>query len=219
MKRIIVVLISIICIGIFCSCSENLELYVNENMSDLRYYIFDGESEKFFATATFGEREEPYFLDGVSNDNIEFGIIEVMFFEKQNFELLSCELKINNEQFDIVLEKNPITLTYMCDIEKVYEETAKIEITINNKSLTLTNQTNNWQIDYSKALQIGINTFQSEIKENKKNNQPQEFYLKIIGKANSYDNKYFYWCFSVKGENISKSCAIDVNTGEVLTKT
>lgn len=206
-----------ILICVFCSCNKNLDNFINENISDIRYYIFDGATENYFTTVTFGKRENPYFADGKSNQMKEFGIVEVMFYKTKTEEELSFELKIDNEILNIILEKNPITSSYMTDIEKIYSENSNISIIFEDVECNLTNQSKNWQINYNDALNVAKNTYKDYILSNKGKNI--EFYLKIIGKANSYENKFFYWCFMIKGENISKSCAIDVNSGEVLTKT
>ena len=197
----------------------NINNFVKNNLSDSRYYVFDGECETYFATLIFGKRETPYYADGISNENVEFGIIEVMFFNKKTEETISCKLDIDNLSYNVILEKNPITFSYMTDLEKIYNQNSTIYLTVEDQVVNLENQTKNWQINFQKALHVGINTFKDFIISSKKNNLNTEFYLKIIGKANSYENKFFYWCFSIKGENISKSCAIDVETGEVLTKT
>lgn len=219
MKKLICVIICIISICFFCSCENNINRYVKENLSDARYYIFNGENEEFFASFTCGKRENPYFIDGFSNDNVEFGIIEVMFYQDKVDDYITVDIIIDNNITKIQLEKNPITFTYMYDLEKIYNEESKISIDIDNKKLNLENQTKNWKINFNKALNIGIQTFKNFINTTKKNKTPVEFYLKIIGKANAYENNYFYWCFTIRGENIYKSCAIDISSGEVLTKT
>ena len=79
-----------------------------------------------------------------------------MFYQDKVDDYITVDIIIDNNITKIQLEKNPITFTYMYDLEKIYNEESKISIDIDNKKLNLENQTKNWKINFDKALNIGI---------------------------------------------------------------
>ena len=67
-------------VALFSGCSLQSN---KENVSDIRYGIFDGECEEYNATFVYGIREKPYVLDGISNKGVEGNSLSKNFTENR----------------------------------------------------------------------------------------------------------------------------------------
>ena len=207
---------SLILIG--CGTSN---LNVKNNISDIRTGIFDGNNNEYFASLVYGEREQPYREDGISNNRVEFGIISVSFSEKQTKTSFHFKLVLENETIEGELEKNPYSKEFMADIGKKIDKESQIKLIVfineSESETTLTKKSINFKIDANTALKIGENCLKNEIIDMGKKNQC-EFYLKIISDNNIAKEKYF-WMFSVVSKDGEKHNAIfSTDSDEILVK-
>lgn len=217
MKKFIVLLTLLLTIFTFGGCGT-MEEYIKNNMSEIRQNIFDGTSGSFYVTLSSGMRENPYLSDGVHNKTVEFGVIELELFDKlYSGEKLEYTAKIDDKEISGILERNPFTGSFMDDIEMIINDDAKIEINIkygNGEIINLENKSKNWEIDYEKALEIGVKKITEKLSE--LNKKPSgEGYLKII---NNYTaGKKYFWYFNFKTADLkSYSLVIDTATGSIL---
>ena len=220
MKKFIVLLTLLLTIFTFGGCGT-MEEYIKNNMSEIRQNIFDGTSGSFYVTLSSGMRENPYLSDGVHNKTVEFGVIELELFDKlYSGEKLEYTAKIDDKEISGILERNPFTGSFMDDIEMIINDDAKIEINIkygNGEIVSLENKSKNWEIDYEKALEIGVKKITEKLSELKE--KPSgEGYLKII---NNYTaGKKYFWYFNFKTADLkSYSLVIDTATGSILAMT
>lgn len=227
MKKLIKLSILAIVLGccallLFTACvPKSLSQAVYENLSDFRSTIFAGKNDALLANYTIGMREEMYEYNGKHTKNVEFGIISVIFTSGMNAQRVPFRLVVGDREFSGNLEKNPFTSEYMADIqEKATDEQIVLEIFADeNASITLENQSKNWEINAESALEKGINYLQEELKQFMVNGRfLAETYLKIAYDSHTLIEGYF-WNFGVVGQDgKSANVMIDVNNGDLLAK-
>ncbi len=191
---------------------------VPDNLSDARYGIFDAQNEQLSTTFIYGERENPYKPDGVSNSRVNFGIISVVFPQKQTENEFEFTLKSGDKTFTGKIEKSPFTEEYLADIGSQITTNEPIELTLKlptgETKLTLEKRSENWEINFEKALKIGENALKDEIREMSKNGSI-EYYLKIISNNKTNFGTYF-WAFTAISENGEKHTVIFSPTNEAI---
>lgn len=194
---------------------------IKNNISDIRIGVFDGKNNDYFASFVYGEREEPYKEDGISNKRVDFGIISVSFNEKQTKTTFPFKLVLENETIEGELEKNPYSKEFMADIGKQINTENQIKLIVyideNESETTLNKKSTNFEIDANSAFEIGKEGLKDEISNMQKKDKC-EFYLKIISDNNIAEGKYF-WMFSVVCKNGEKHNIIfSTDSDEILVK-
>lgn len=225
MKKIInlkfaTIIVLIFCCFLFVGCSENLSNLVKENMSDLRINYFEGETELFYADLSCGYREQNFVYDGVSTPKTECGVLSVEFKKTYSYLSICVNLEIDGDTKEYVMLKSPFENKYMVDIEKIVNEKNTIILSLKNQDdyCDLINVSKDWKIQYEDALNIGIEAFKEELKNEYSNGKfNAEGYLKVVSK-NGFDQKFWYFSF-ITTKNVSKSMLINVNSGKQIKNT
>lgn len=221
MKKLIIFAIICVVAILSTSCKLDMQSEVLDNMSDIRYNLFEAKTEDFTATFMCGMRENPYEYDGVSNSKCEFGIITITYKVRPLLEEIDFVLKVNNSDFVGVLEENPYDHTYMADIEKIIDSEAEIFLAIDDleSDLQFTSISSSWAVQYADALTIALENVNDDLPQFFSSKQfLAECYLKIIFDLKSTTAPYF-WYFGIVGQGgATVALIIDTETGEILTK-
>ena len=220
-------IIGFICLSIivfvtmlFVGCNNTTN---SENISDLRYGIFEGQNENFNATFLYGIREEPYRADGVSSSvKIEFGIITVTFENRiDENKVITYLLVIDENEYSGEMEKSPYSDDYMANIGKICNKNSSITLSIKvgdqEETIELENVSLNFELDYEKAMEIGLDALSENISEIEKNNESYEIYVKILSDQKYNFGKY-YWGVSVVSPSQRHNVLISTSTQEILLK-
>lgn len=200
---------------VLCACSNQINNIVLDNISDLRTNFFVGENQDFFAELSSGKREEQFFYDGVSTRKVDCAVLSIGFFKTNYSNAIEVQVEIDGQAQNAILQHSPFEELFMIDLEKSIDDNAKVAIIYNAKKVELKCVSKDWQIDYSKALEIGIKNFQAELENlyfNGKLNA--EGYLKIV-----YEKEFnkTYWYFGIIDRAGEKyNILIDVNDGRVV---
>lgn len=222
MKKISFVVLAVMMIGcaMLSGCGLNVKSDVLNNLSDVRYSVFVGQSDGVVSNLMCGMRENPYSYDGKSNKKTEFGVITV-FFKNRPSEDLHYSLSVGKSSYAGVLEENPYNHSFMADIQKIVDGEGGVYLTIEGvvDGMQLMPESKDWAVQYDKALDIAYEVLEEKLMGLYSSRRfCGECYLKIVLDQSSIDNPY-YWCFMYVGQNgESGSVIIDVNSGEVLTK-
>ena len=221
MKKFIVLLcFCLLILPIQSGCSFSLNSAVKANMSEIRKNVFEAENEKFKVSFMSGQRENPYYYDGVSEKKCDFGIFTVYFKEFVGALKVPFIATINDQKYEGVLEKNPFNESYMVDIERSVSDEDSIMIQIdNNSAISLSNISSSWNISWQDALDIGIKELNEELRSVYiKGVFNGECYLKPITDDNFISGEYF-WAFILVNTRFERFTVVfDVNSGEVLVK-
>ncbi len=218
-------LLIFICPLFLSGCNNaNLKAIVNEKLSEVRFNLFSASSDEINIKFTSGFREDPYILNGKSENKKEFGVITVKFLKNLPNTNASPNFVITIEDmdFDGVFELNPFDQTYVQDIETFVLDDSNVTIKIMfgelNFETSLKNVSKEFSINHKDALNIFIKEFEKDINLLLKNGKDFEVYVKIISDPNfSLDKNYFYVCL-ISNSGISFSLIIDPLSGQILAK-
>lgn len=223
MKKIFLGTVLVIICLVFSACGTDKVDLALSNLAEVRYNVFSAENEKLTATFMSGQRENPYIVNGICEDVIEFGMLTIKYKTEDRPMVAQYKLKVNEQEYTGNLEYNTYDGTLMVDINKVVDDDATVELTIitNQEEITITlaPKTKDLEITWRSALEIAISewgdTFQNYISKGKLNG---EVYVKIITDLNgSFDT--YYWYVSIVGYNGSTNgVIIDPHTGDIIAK-
>lgn len=205
-------------------CSGNLSKIMQKSLSEVRYNLFTASNEFINVKFTSGFREDPYVLNGKSENKKEFGVITVKFLgetinKNGNPEFI---ITINEMDFDGEFILNPFDQSYVQDIETFVLDDYEIFIKIKWQDFEfeskLINISNSFNCNHKQALNIFTNEYKKNIEKLIKQNTIFETYVKIINDPSlDIDKNYFYVCIiSSKGESFS--VIIDPMSSKILAK-
>ncbi|MGN1208108.1 MAG: hypothetical protein ACI4TI_01425, partial [Christensenellales bacterium] len=189
-----------------------------------RFNLFEASNEEVNVRFTSGFREDPYVLNGKSENKKEFGIITVKFLKNLPNKNTSPNfvITISDMDFDGEFELNPFDQTYVQDIETFVLDTSTVSIKIMFGEFVfesaLKNISKDFSINHKDALQIFTKEFQKNIHNLLKNGQDFEVYVKIINDPNLEINKNYFYVSLISTQGESFSLIIDPNSGTILAK-
>ena len=221
-KMLIVVLI--ICPITIFGCSNDIDLIVQESLSEVRYNLFVAGNEEINVKFMSGFREDPYVLNGKSENKKEFGVLTVKFLKNISNKNATPNfvITISDMDFDGELELNPFDQTYVQDIETFVLNDSSISIKIGFGDFgfkgSLKNVSNDFVINHKEALNIFVKEYKKNIQALNKNEKDFEVYVKIINDPSlEIDKNYYYVCLlSSTGESFS--LIIDPYSANILAK-
>ena len=221
MKKVLIFLtVFCFCVLFQTGCGLNIDSAVNNNLSEIRKNVFEGQTDTLKVSCMSGERENPYTYDGVSEEKCEFGIITVNFKEFVGAINVPFVATIDDKKFEGTLEKSPFNENYMVDIESVADDEAKILISINDEpAIELQNISSTWEIDWQKALTLGKTYLSEELNAILSNGKFEaECYLKPVTDEGFISGQYFWSFFIVDKNFVRYTVVLDVNSGDMLVK-
>ncbi len=216
MKKFAFLLI-ILCLPLLNGCQTSTQNLVKNNMSEITedYYLF--ENQDFSLSVSVGRRENPYLIDGIHHDTVDFSLITL---KDKNLALtakeIECKVFINNLESKIILEYNPIANAYMGDLGFAIKKDQNLEFEINNFKFSCPLISQNFLISWQDALNSSIEKFKELLEKNISNNTLNgECYLKILGLKGDDDN--LFWCFTFVGRDYkSYNLIISIKDGSIL---
>lgn len=201
------------------SCGKNDEEIVMENMSEVTQNYFYAENEKLYASISCGFREKNYFLDGKSDEKVQFSLLCLNFFEEVDFDVVNVILVVDEMEYNFELEKSLQSSEFMVDCEKIAFGSKKIALKYQNFTLNMQEISKDFKVDFKKAIEIGCENFAKQIENLRKNSSfDGECYLKILDKKkNGFED--VFWCFSILDKNGNNySVVISTVDGKTLAK-
>lgn len=199
-------------------CSVNYNQIAKENMSEITDAYFYGKCDEFEISLSSGQRENPYVYDGKHNESCDFALVVMNLNSKNDKE--SVVFSIDGSAQSCVVEFNPITGTFMADLEKKLTQDDNVSVKFGNTQITLDCLSKDFKVDVDRAIEIGVSEFQENIENMfEKDNFKAECYLKVLDNlSNGYDK--CFWCFSVVDANQNHyNVIIDTENGNILAKT
>ena len=209
---------------IFYGCKDNINILVQEKISEVRFNLFSISSDEISINFTSGFRENPYILNGKSENKKEFGVITVKFLKEQENKSTppNFVITINDMDFDGEFELNPFDQTYCSDIETYVLDDSSIFIKIMWGEYSfegeLKNISKTFNLSSKKALNIFIKEYNKNIKSLIKNNIDFEVYVKIINDPSINLDKYYFYVCLITTHGESMSIIIDPISQEILAK-
>lgn len=189
------------------------------NLSDIRYGVFDAKNENAIASFVYGQREQNYSPDGKCSALTDFGIISVSLLKKYDKSEIPFTIFDGINTISGNLEKSPYENKFLADIGKqITQEPLELTLNINNEEikLELNKKSDNFEIKYEQALDIGKDALKEEISKN--NNKHMEFQLKIISQNEIEFGKYFWQFCLICEDGQTHTVTFSVQNPEILVK-
>lgn len=124
----------------FCFVSCGLKNKVQINVSEMDEVLLSGEDENFFVTLCIGKRENPYIVDGISCELIDFAVLTA---HKKGNNISSTDvlfsLNLKNDRKTGVFEVNPFDGSFVVDLLSVGDdlENVSVDITQGEKTFNI----------------------------------------------------------------------------------
>lgn len=187
-KLLFCVMISLICCA---GCGNS----VSVSMSEQTEVYFYGEQDDMKASVSVGKREEPYILDGIHCDVVDFSLV-VIETDKPIVDSFNIVLSVNGKEFDVVLELNPLNMTYMADAGLKILGEDRVVIQVDNMTMQLNNISKDFVVGSRDAIQIATD----KIVDKNIDMGKSEAYLKLLN-GNKFGGQGLYWYFTLLSEN------------------
>ena len=227
MKRfLITVLLVIVGATGLISVLETDVTSLENNLSEVRYNLFSGQADAFSVTLMTGEREDPYILNGVAEELIEFGILTLYFKIPTGsfYGIPTYKLTIDDVFYEGEFQKNPFDASYVADIKTKTVDDSNIYLLVEwgslYETLKLESKSLQWEYDWEDAFKIAVNNIDKEVIDNLiiDGTVEAEVHVQIIGNMNGLEGQY-YWYVTVYGTDGSTiTIVIDPLTGKVISK-
>ncbi len=203
---------------LFFGCGVNTLKLVKDNLSEITKVYYYSEDKDMSVSISYGQREENYMTDGKSTDKVDFCLLCLNLKASSRDEIKCAKLSVDGVESDLELLLNPKNGAYMLDIERKLSGEEQIVFSFDGKAMELKPISNNFKVDYNKALEIACEKLEDKILKNKSfNDLNAECYLRVLNKDIN-DLSETYWCFTVfDGEDYS--VIISTEDGSILAKT
>lgn len=223
MKRLFILGLLITTAILFSACGGTTLQLCQQNLSEVRYNVFDGQNDTYSATFMSGKREEPYSVNGKSENAVDFGLLTVTFRGADTPLTAKYKLIINDTEKIGDLEYNQYENNFMVDIKEIVQDDAKITLDVivgtTTSSTELVCKNSDFEITWQTALNIGAKELENQIKENTTNGKLNgEVYLKIITDLNGNFDDYFWYVSLYTKNGDTFAIIINPKTGEVMAR-
>ncbi len=214
-KKMLLLISFLFCV-VLTGCSINIQDLAKQSISEMVEVYFSGAGD-FSANISSGQREEPYEYNGKTGELKDFSVVTMLVSDNQK--CIQAEISVNDKKATIILEQDLLSSSYVVDLGYKVSEDDKISIKYKGSVVDLECRSQNFNIKSSDALEIGTEAFSDEL-ENlvSKRKLSAECYLRIIDNPNDKFNRLF-WYFYIYAENgTSHYCVINIEDGNILTK-
>ena len=221
MKRLgIVMLLSIM--FTFGGCDEDISTKIINNISEYCEEYFVGETQDYYIELFDGEREEPYYLDGVSETKERYCLIVVTPKEGEDLrEDMEYCVEVNGDTLEGGLEVSPFDDTLSSDMQLALSNTDNIFVYIKlNTSTQVSKMTcisADFALDWRGVLDSTYEKLSMDINTLMQSHNSMECYIQVINKDISMGK--YYWCVTLIFDDGDKyAIIVDTQSGEILAK-
>ena len=202
LKKLLIGSLCFVCIAMFVGCGQMDSLtLVKNNMSERCDVYFYSDNDDFNVSIASGQREESYIYDGKSQPKVDFALLVA---EIDSSESEMCQVSIDGEQSQVLLEFNYRTGKHMADLQKKLTGQEQIQVTYLDKTANMECKSKDFAVSSDKAIELGCQHLKDFIEPLcDGNNFKGECYLRVMDKLTGEENGTV-WLFSV----LSSDCKI-----------
>ena len=207
---------------ILSGCGQKIEEMVKTSLSEVHYNYFVGQTSNFNISMWSGVREEPYSADGVSENKVDFCVLNVVP-NSSDIDTygLTDTIEINDKTLTGEFENSPFDSSLATDLKLTLTDTDSIFVYIVWDGQTEIGKmsciSQDFKINYSQALDIALEALQDEILTLTNENKKIETYCKIISTDKNL-GVYFWYVDIVNQSGDQVAVVIDNTTGEIVAK-
>ncbi|MBO5103051.1 MAG: PepSY domain-containing protein [Clostridia bacterium] len=206
----------------FAGCGIKPEELAKNNLSELHLNYFTAETQSFTISMWSGFRENPYVIDGVKQQSVEFCVLNVVPKSGVKAFGLGYTVEINEETFNGELEESPFDDSFGADLEMKVDDLDSIFVYVIVDGETeigkMTCISNAFKINQTQALDIAVSHLESELLDLCDNgNLSIEGYCKIISTDKNL-GVYFWYINFVNSNGVQIAVVIDTTSGEIVAQ-
>lgn len=223
MKKILLLILAIIITVSFVACS-GADNKIDKSISEIRLNLYEGRSDIFDVSIFIGKRENPYHVDGISENLTNYCLISVTPAEQlADGEELKFTLNGGAYNTSGILKEDKSTGKYRVDIGNYYAEVSEINITFTAGEITDTvivkSRHTTDMLSWKDALNIARETLAESFNSALSGDEfCGEIFIRFVNNPLMGEDKYF-WFIMLKDRNGKlSSVLIDSVSKEVVTK-
>lgn len=207
----------------FCGCNVDYAEILKQNISENCEAYFTGTTQNFYVNLYTGEREEPYLLDGISENKVPYCIVAITpITQLQKSENMTYCVEINGSTVQGAFSESPFDNSFAGDLGLKVKSTDTIFVYVKYADSTEVAKMNCISIAFTITSEVALNSAISNllpdllaITEGKE--QSVECFIQVINKSPKLN--IYFWC--VNFVTVSGNCLtiiIDTQTGDILAK-
>lgn len=221
-KFLIFTCVCCICFALGGCSGVTIEEFAKNSISERELCFFTGSTENFAITLGSGLREEPYKIDGIHGELVEYSLLTII--PQSGVETYGAEytVEVNDSTYEGVFEESPFDHTLASDIGISIRTTDEIYvyIIINNESeiAKLTCLSCSFSISDSTALDLGIEALYDKLKVLSDDlKQSFEGYCKVV--CTDKNLGVYFWYVGFVNE-VGDRCAvvIEPSSGQIVAE-
>lgn len=204
----------------FVGCSSNkLPEIAKNSISELHINYFSGKTQNFDVAMWSGLREEPYAVDGVKNDLVEFCVLSVV--PKLGFDAQAVEYtaEINKQSHSGVFERSPFDRSFASDLKISLSDADEIYVYLilngETEIAKLDCISSQFKVNNTQAIDIAVQHFAQNTDLLTKSKKGVEGQCKIISTDQNLGIYFWYVCF-FNAQNERIAVVINPDSGEIV---
>jgi len=212
----IFVAVSMLLVG--CGGKKLNEIAKN-SISELHLNYFSGKTQNYSLAMWSGLREEPYSLDGVKGELVQFCVLSIVPANSSNAQAVEYTAEINGKTYSGEFERSPFDHSYASDLKIALNDTDEIFVYLilngETEIAKLSCISSQFEIASTQALDIAVKHFSEDAEILRKFGDGVEGQCKII--STDLNLGIYFWYvsfFNAKGERVA--VVIDTKTGEIV---
>lgn len=217
-KKIIVFILCSISVLCLFSCKDSVKKY-NANISELRTNMYAAENESMKASAITGRRENPYLLDGQSNEKLDFTVITVTPTSYVASNKYTYSVTLDGKEYKGEFLPHPFAPSLSTDIP-LKTVANEIDIIVDcsgtAQTLKLISKISADTISADKALTIALNKLKPQLKEFQVSGKLNaEIYVRLTDNPIDATGGYFWYVAFINETQTTYAVLLNSTTGEV----
>ena len=222
MRRIVIGVLVVGLMSVLGGRNPNITEILYNNVSEYCEDYFVGETQDYYIELFDGEREEPYYLDGVSEEKQGYTLLVVTPKNSiNNMEELEYCVELNGDTVEGGLESSPCDDTMSSEVNMEISANDVIFVYIKMQSSTQVSKMQCVSVDFVKNWNgVLCDVYQNSMQDIgilMDAHKSVECYVQIINKSMQTD--LYYWCVTLIFDNGDRyTWIVDTKTNEILAK-
>lgn len=203
-----------------CGGAKLSEIAKN-SVSELHVNYFSGKTQNFNLAMWSGLREEPYSLDGVKGELVQFCVLSIV--PNVDFEAQAVEYtaEINGQTYSGAFERSPFDRSFASDLKISLNDADEIFVYLilngETEIAKLSCISSQFAITNTQALDIAVKHFSEQSEQVGKFADSVEGQCKIISTDLNLGIYFWYVAFvNAQGERVA--VVIDTKSGEIMAE-
>lgn len=203
--------------SVFMCFGCNKDIVSEKNISEKVEVYFNGVGDRFKASISSGQRENPYVYNGLTATLVDFAVLTIVC-ECVNSSI-DAQITINEKRQNIRLEVDTVTGHFLTDLETKLKEDDVITLNYAGEGITLSCKSKDFKFSWKDSFEKGGMVFRDDLQKlSSSGTLTAEIYLRVLDSAEDEFSRT-YWYFYIYAQNgTTYSCVIDPKSGEVVVK-